>query len=193
LQDTNPGYVLIPAGSNKDMSTAQITITPNHPKNVFRQSNMRAIRGCVVLSTANALHYAGYPITARNLAHRVFSSSRKAQFNGYACIKQIIHEKKMIDKHLRKNLVLKTIKNPNQWDIWVHTRDCVIATVTLEASDATKDHSIAISGGWIFDSNFTHGLEFNPENLNLCCSSKTKHCEFVRVVYGIVFEKMNPS
>ena len=56
--------------------------------------------------------------------------------------------------------------------------------LSLRGSDGKADHTVAITSGWIFDSNFERGLRLSQESLDLCCSSDDAQATYAGIRRG---------
>ena len=64
--------------------------------------------------------------------------------------------------------------------------DCVLLFVLL-GSDRSRNHSVSICQGYIFDANRQHALKLNQENLDWCCSAPGVNVKFVGFVKAVYF------
>ncbi len=60
----------------------------------------------------------------------------------------------------------------------------------MKSSDNSASHAVAIVENYIFDSNLTHAIYLNRENLNWCCSDSNCEETFVGVHLAYIFEKL---
>ena len=188
LQNGETGYCMIPEGDNEQKDVISANIPTNVPKAIFRQDIRADIRGCVVLSTANALHHSGYPKFAHSLANHVIQNS-EAQYKGYDLIKWMYTQDVLIDTNLRKNLLLYKIKKPRKWNPLLEAKNNVVTTISVKSDDSKRDHAIALTKEFIFDANIGHALELNQSNLDMCCSANDRVCKFVSVEYGLALKE----
>jgi hypothetical protein len=87
-----------------------------------------------------------------------------------------------LERSERKAFQFKSLKKGiKKWDIFSDSQEYLMCLVGLLGSDAKTDHAVAITGRWIFDSNFKKALPLTKESLDLCCSDDTKKCKWIGV------------
>ena len=190
LQTGEKGYCMIPEGDNEEKDVITANIPTNVPQALFKQDSCPDIRGCVLLSPANALHYSGYPKFARSLANHVFKN-KEVQYKGYELIKWMYNQDALIDANVRKNLILYKIKKTQLWNPLTEAPKNIVSIITVKSNDSKKDHAVALTKEFIFDANISHALQLTQSNLDLCCSANDRVCKFVRVEYAWAFRERN--
>ena len=195
LQGEDRGFVSIPEGDNDAKVDPHLHVELNGPEIIYRQNTMRGFRGCVVLSLCNALHHAGIGLHedslidfAKIMAKKCYGS-KQYEMTGYEMIRMLYDEKDLIGNSMRKKWILSKIKKPNQWNPLCNATDNSITVVTMESSDSKRDHSITFWNNLIFDANVPRAITLSKEHLDYCCSTKTRECTFVKVLYGLTLRK----
>ena len=79
----------------------------------------------------------------------------------------------------------KCIKGGFDWKTDLEQGDILLAV--LLANDGHNSHGVAIHNGFIYDANESKAIPLCQEGLDLCCSTESKKCVFVRFWRGYVF------
>ena len=167
-------FVPIPTGDSRQhtITTAQMEIPFVHgPPAQYQQKDGE--RTCVGKSLANALNYCGLRQDASEVDSVAKSFESKSQsFDGL--VKWFCNRNR-----LKRDIDAKPKSEVFQ-DIFRNKR--IICLVTMCGSDGKSDHCVAITNGWVFDSNIPSALPLCRESFDTVCSSDNQKCEFRKAV-----------
>ena len=79
---------------------------------------------------------------------------------------------KLINQKEFKEYYVERVTNLMKWKDIKKSSECYesIMLCIIQSSSFSRDHIIAITRGWIFDSNLTYALTLNATNLDWCAS-----------------------
>ena len=145
---------------------------------------------CLVSSLASALHYIGtthtnkailkqYADTLHGKRHSIIN-----RINTWKLCFKTLHEMHpyFLNRALRHNA--------HRWDILNNAPNHLVSVVLL-GSDGKKDHSVAVVGDLLFDSNFEFAVKLCKDTLDLCCSTDTTNSFFKDYVCACDFPQLH--
>jgi hypothetical protein len=143
-------------------------------------------KSCVFNSLINALHYMndydGRDMLLENLPKSL----------NYQEMRSVSHRRLAFAAQIMNNQVTGyNIKYFDQIDI-LEDRSMWPTLCVLKSSDNSASHAITIVENYIFDSNVSHALELNKQNLDWCCSDLTCRETFCGVHSAYRFVRIKP-
>ena len=171
--EDDQGFFYLPEGDSINHEE-YVTYVDDAPIIYYRQEAGEAT--CVLKAAASALRYLNEP----DLASRMFVRTAYSNYWMFA----LSHFRQMIEQEATNRGGFSLCRVPKDFDILSESDEYWLCVLGIKGSDGKMDHAIAISGNWIFDSNFRKALELTKLNLDLCCCSEETTCEFEGVTRG---------
>lgn len=177
------GFVDVPPGEAKHEEEPTCPYYLQAPRIHYWQGNNQF---CAFYAVASALHAAGYPKAAARvaLAAEVDSGTVNVIKKLNKCVQANV-----------KHLLPKSIPNAPKFDIFGEEslNNMYPRILVLKGKeDGSRNHAIAMIGGWVFDANWVTAKWVTQEILNWCVSGSAHNITYGGIVCGYTYQE-NPS
>jgi hypothetical protein len=179
LKKIKSGFLEIPVGDCKEsiLHLYPNLQVENAPSIKYQQSMDQDL--CLSNAFASVLYRCGLT----KLAEDVYKFGEAQLLGG--SINTLENVKRYAVEVLPRWIKCKRIKEGFDWKTDLEQGD-ILLTVLL-ANDGHNSHGVALHNGFIYDANESKAIPLCQEGLDLCCSTESKKCFFVRFWRGYVF------
>ena len=174
----NSGFTVIPPG---DSINHDDTIVYDETAPIIQYQQKADEKTCLFSAAASALSYLNMP----HLSIKLYNESQKKE----NWLRPVHIFREIMITEQKENGGLHIIGAKKTFNPVTDAHKYWLCVLVLRGEDGKGDHAIAITDGWIFDSNFMKALQLTSDNLDLCCSSDTHKSKFKCIPIGYLFER----